>query len=34
MSNNKPILDPESPERRPVEAAGWIGWQDGMGFTA
>jgi pyrroloquinoline quinone biosynthesis protein B len=30
MNNSNPVLDPRSPERATVEAAGWTVGQDGM----
>ena len=32
MNNTNPVLDPDNPERRTAEAAGWIIGQDGMEF--
>ncbi len=33
INNTNPVLDPETPERRAVEDAGWIVAEDGMELT-
>ena len=32
INNSNPVLDPRSPERAAVNAAGWLIGEDGMGF--
>ena len=33
MNNTNPVLDPTTPERAQVEAAGWLIAEDGMELT-